>query len=174
MEAITAIAATLNALRTSLDLAKGAIATRDDMKLAELDKSLHKEIIDVQSAAIELLGKLSTATDEIDALKDRERELRREIAGIKERVAERAKYRLHELTDGIFVLACDAQTNDAGTTEPAHYLCQPCMDNEAKKGVLQRKGGPVNVTLVCNLCKASYFTGERHPRHPHAGGGFYA
>lgn len=158
MEPITTIATTLAGLRNSIDIAKAAITARDEMKLAELEKSLNKAILDVNSSALELLGKLSAARDEIDALKDGKRQIGARVAELEHQKLEREKYELHELSQGVFVLA-EVEPRQDGRSP--YYLCQPCMDNEAKKVVLQRKGGPMNVSLVCNNCRAAYFTGEK-------------
>jgi hypothetical protein len=160
MEPIVAIATTLTALRTSLDLTKGAIDARDKAKLAELTQVMNERILDVQNAALDLQGKMFAATSEISSLEDRERQLKAENAQLTAQAAERDKYRLHELSEGVFVLAYKSEAPDGTATEPAHYLCQPCMDNEAKKVVLQRKSGPVNVALVCNHCSATYFAAD--------------
>lgn len=156
---IGTISTTLTALRTSVDLAKTAIAVRDDVKIAEATQLLNDRIIDVQNAALQLQEKLSAQREDIDALKNDKRELSAKIAELEQRKSERAQYKLHELTPGTFVLAY-VEPGEDGT--PMHYLCQACMDNLSKKSVLQeyRSGG--SVRLSCPSCDQKYSTGKRY------------
>lgn len=160
MEPVSTISAALSAARSTLDLAKSAIAARDDAKLAEVLKALNDEIIGAQNTSRDLLGQMRAADEQINSLMDRERELHKELTELKTRATERTKYRHHEMSPGVFVLARNAETLDGGTVDPAHYLCQPCMDNESKKVVLQREPKSGHQYLHCNACNARYFTGE--------------
>lgn len=149
----------LSSLKTSVDVARTAIALRDDAKLAEATQALNDRIIDVQNAALQLQEKQAPARDEIDAIKDEARQLRARILELEQRKAERAKYRLHELTEGVFVLA---QAEPDSASEPAHYLCQSCMDNAAKKEVLQTERLKGQVLLRCPGCKEKLATGRTY------------
>lgn len=82
---IATISATLSSLKASVELARSAIALRDDAKLAEATQALNDRIIDVQNAALQLQEKQSAARDEIDSLKDEARELRARVAELEQR-----------------------------------------------------------------------------------------
>lgn len=158
---VATISATLSSLKASVDLARTAVALRDDAKLAEATQALNDRIIDVQNAALQLQERQSAARDEIEALKDEARELRAKIAQLEQKRADRAQYRLHELgKEGVFVLALAAPQNPS---DPMHYLCQTCMDNKSEKVVLRRGSLYGSVYLECVSCKNQYYTGESVP-----------
>jgi len=158
---IATISATLTSLKTTVELARTAVAMRDDVKLAEATQALNDRIIDVQNAALQLQEKQSAARDEIEALKDEARQLRTQIAELEQKRNERSRYRLHEFPEeGTFVLALDESVRGA---DPAHYVCQPCMDNKAQKNVLQRSSEYGRVLLQCPGCEKKYYTGESVP-----------
>lgn len=160
---IGTISTTLSALKTSVDMAKTALAIRDDGKIAEATQLLNDRIIDVQNAALQLQEKMSAQRDDIETLKNDKRELSAKIAELEQRKAERSQYELKELTPGSFVLAYIEQ-GEGGT--PMHYLCQSCMDNLSKKSVLQeyRSGGVIR--LRCPSCDNKYSTGKSYNYAP--------
>lgn len=98
--------------------------------------------------------------DEIETLKDGKRQLGTRVAELEHQKSEREKYDLHELSEGVFVLAEIETSNDR---RGPHYLCQPCMDNAAKKAVLQRKASNSQYVAVCPICKNEYPIGEDIP-----------
>lgn len=157
------ISTTLSALKTSVDMAKTAVGLRDDAKIAEATQLLNDRIIDVQNAALQLQEKLSAQRDEIEAFKDDKRELSAKIAELEQRKSERNKYKLCELAPKSFVLAL-IEGGDSST--PMHYLCQGCMDNDAKKVVLQGQQGRGKIYLKCPACSMTYDTKETYPYFP--------
>jgi hypothetical protein len=160
---IATISSALGSLKTALELAKTAVAVRDDNKIAEATQLLNDRIIDVQNAALHLQEKLSTQREDIEALKDEKRELSAKIAELEQRKAERGQYKLHELSPNVFVLA-SIETGQGGT--PAHYLCQPCMDNKAQKVILQAHSSHGKRYAKCTVCGVPYFTGETYDYSP--------
>ncbi|WP_227459668.1 hypothetical protein [Cupriavidus pauculus] len=157
---IATISATLSSLKASVELARSAIALRDDAKLAEATQALNDRIIDVQNAALQLQEKQSAARDEIDSLKDEARELRARVAELEQKRILRSNYKLHELCEGSFALAPVGPAGQA--TEPMHYLCQTCMDNESKQSVLQEERSMGKISLKCPSCNNTYRTGRRY------------
>lgn len=157
---IATISATLSSLKTSVELARTAIALRDDAKLAEATQTLNERIIDVQNAALQLQEKQSAARDEIEALKDEARQLRAQITELEQKRNLRAQYRLHQLTEGSLVLALREPDQ---STDPVHYLCQTCMDNASKQVVLQEVRKMGNISLRCPNCDNMYRTGRTYP-----------
>lgn len=155
------IGAAIGSLKATVDLARTAVAARDDAKIAAATQALNDRIIDVQNAALHLQEKQSTARDEIEALKDEARQLRAQIADLEKKRNDRSRYRLHEFPgQGTFVLALDESVDGAG---PAHYICQPCMDNRSQKNVLQRGSRYGSVFLKCPSCEEEYYTGDNVP-----------
>ena len=159
MEPLTTLSTGLAAFRSAWDIASAAIASRDEYKITEATQDLTVKIFDVQNAALNLQEKASSMRDEIEALKNDKRELSARIAELEQRREERAQYALNEIHEGAFVLAYQ-ETDGSGA--PPHYLCQPCMDNAAKKVVLQQVRGHGRISLHCNECKAVYFTGKTY------------
>jgi hypothetical protein len=159
MEPIVTLSSGLAAFRSTWDIARGAIAARDEHKIAEATQDLNVKILDVQNAALNLQEKASTMRDEIEALKNDKRELNARIAELERKTQERAEYALKEIHEGTFVLAYQKADDNAA---PPHYICQPCMDNSAKKVVLQRQKRSGRVNLVCHVCNAVVFTGETY------------
>ncbi|MBJ9673347.1 hypothetical protein [Burkholderia gladioli] len=156
---IMTVTAAIAGLKNTFDLAKAAVAARDEMKLAEMQQSINDRIIDVQNAALALQEKQSSARDEIDELKDQLRTANEKIAKMDQKRAVRDQYVLEQLTDGVFVLA----SIEPDTSPPGHYICQPCMDNDNRLAVLQRTSKYGGIKLKCPLCSTEYRTGEQVP-----------
>lgn len=154
---VATISATLGALKTSFDLAKSAVAARDEAKLADALKDINDRIFQVQNASLQVQEKMSSMRDEIETLKDGKRQLGTRVAELEHQKSEREKYELHELSQGVFVLA-EVEPRQDGRSP--HYLCQPCMDNSSKKAVLQRTYRSFAYFAVCPVCKNEYMTGE--------------
>lgn len=160
---IGTISTTLSALKSTVDLAKTAVAVRDDIKIAEATQLLNDRIIDVQNAALQLQEQLSAQRDDIEALKNEKRDLSAKIAELEQRKSERSQYELKELTPGSFVLAY-IKPGEGST--PMHHLCQPCMDNLSKKSVLQEIQSIGAYFLQCPSCKNEYSTGKTYDYGP--------
>ncbi|MFM0328056.1 kinetochore Spc7 family protein [Caballeronia glebae] len=154
---IGSISAALGSTKAVIDLAKTALAARDDAKLAEAIHTLNERIFEIQNAALQLQEKASAARDEIESLKDGKRQLSARIAELEHQRSERESYDLHELSEGVFVLA---EVNPPKNGRNPHYLCQSCMHNSAKKGVLKRGHVSFQYVLSCPICKNDYPTGE--------------
>ncbi|WP_250483278.1 hypothetical protein [Caballeronia sp. GaOx3] len=154
---VQTLSAALSSARTAFELVRSAAALRDDAKITAALEDLQNRIIDVQNTALQVQEKISSLLDEKQALKDGKRELSARIAELEKQRSERESYDLHELSEGVFVLA---ELNSSKTGRSPHYLCQPCMDNAAKKGVLKRAQVAYEYVLVCPICKNDYPTGE--------------
>lgn len=157
---ITSVSAALSSLKATYDLAKLAVAARDETKLSEITQALNERIMAVQGAALQIQERLSAARDEIDALKDEKRSLGARIAELEERKRERDRYRLAELKPANFAYA---YVPDEGDAAPAHYICQPCMDGAGKKVVLQETNLWGTISLKCSSCERDVLTGEIRP-----------
>ncbi|KWI87184.1 hypothetical protein WM08_17265 [Burkholderia ubonensis] len=154
---VPTISAALGALKTSFDLARTAVAARDDAKLADALRDINERIFQVQNASLQVQEKMSAMRDEIETLKDGKRQLSARITELEHQKSEREKYHLHELSKGVFVLAEKEPSTDGRSP---HFLCQPCMDNSSKKAVLNRVYRSYAYFAVCPVCKNEYLTGE--------------
>lgn len=151
------IASALTSLGATFQLLQGAVAIRDDAKITEATKELNRQIIEVQNACLQLQEKQSAAVEAIEALKDERRELRERIAELDRQARERDAYKLVQLLPGSFAYA------PAEIDEPpaeGYRLCQPCMDNRAKKSVLQSMASDYT-QVYCPECKAQFKIAER-------------
>lgn len=153
MDAVTAFAS----LQGAVEFAKTAIVARDHHKVAEAEQRLTRVLVDVQMACLELNQKAQASVDAEYAAKNRVRELEQQVAELAKRAAERERYELTELSEGVHVLAVK---EDLKGTEPHHYLCQPCMDNRGKKATLQRGVEGFMIHLACPECGYKYPTGK--------------
>ncbi|KWD07206.1 hypothetical protein [Burkholderia stagnalis] len=160
---IMTVTAAIAGLKNTIDLAKAAIAARDDLKLAEMQQSINDRVIDVQNAALALQEKQSAARDEIDELKEQLRAANAKISELDRKRTVREQYVLEELAEGVFALASiDPDTSD----HPPHYVCQPCMDNNSVTAILQQTGKYGTIKLKCPVCSTEYRTGEHVPPPP--------
>jgi hypothetical protein len=154
---VTTITTALTGIKTACDLASTAISARDEAKLARAQKLFSDEIVKVNLACLDLVAKNAAALSQIQALEKLAAQSEASVAELVRQKAEREKYDLHELSKGVFVLA-EIEASQDGRS--AHYLCQPCMDNMAKKGVLQRHQSGFAVVQRCPACNNEYPTGE--------------
>ncbi|NIF39524.1 hypothetical protein F3J14_01105 [Burkholderia sp. Tr-862] len=159
---IGTISAAIAGVRNAYELTKTAIAARDDAKLAEARIELTDRVMDIQNAAVALQEKLTNARDEIDKMKEQLRSANEKIAELDRKRGIRSQYVLHELTEGVFVLA----SKNPDASQPAHLICQPCMDNDNKLGVLQQTSKYGGIKLKCPLCAMEYRTGKHVPAPP--------
>ncbi|AWB32356.1 hypothetical protein DBV39_00010 [Orrella marina] len=137
----------------ALDFARlgisAAIKARDDLKIAAATQELNDTIVKAQIASLELLQKQTAISNAHRDAEDRAHQLHHELVELKRRASERERYELKKLHENTFVLSV---REDCRGSEPPHYVCQPCMDNLGKKGILQG-----NSRLVtCPECKQKY------------------
>ncbi|MFA8393292.1 hypothetical protein ACEPUD_24565 [Burkholderia ubonensis] len=147
---IMTVTAAIAGLKNAIDLAKAAVAARDEMKLAEMQQSINDHIIDVQNAALALQEKQSSARDEIDRLKDELRDAKKTIETFETERSQSNNYKLTQLSQYGYAYKY------AGADEPEHLICQPCYDGPShRKTVL--KFSPINgryaAHYVCPTCK---------------------
>lgn len=118
---------------------------------------LTREIMSAQQCA------LAANMSQSDLLQ-RERDLEAEISKLKDWNAEKQRYHLVELTDGVTAYAVKEEVRG---TEPMHHLCTNCYDH-GQKSIMQtehRDPGRAEV-LVCHRCGTDlYIHGSRDPAH---------
>ncbi|MPV69443.1 hypothetical protein [Burkholderia sp. BE17] len=164
---IMTVTAAIAGLKNTIDLAKAAVAARDELKLAEMQQSINDRVIDVQNAALALQEKQAAARDEIDELKEALRTAKATIAELERTQSEREKYVLEGIGHGSFVYALKEEaTGITVSGEPRHYICQPCFDGpEGRKVVLDFNvgvKGPYRVApwWSCSVCKRTVSEGK--------------
>ncbi|MGP8432985.1 hypothetical protein [Paraburkholderia fungorum] len=157
------ISGALASAKAAFDLLMTATQLRDAAKIKDAMGVLNDRIIDIQNSALYLQKELATRQEECETAKSDARQIKARVAELERQRHQQSQYSLHELSMGVFVLAPN-ETHENPT--PAHYICQPRMDNVAKKVILQRQESVETVDLVCHECKAVYFTSERKQYEP--------
>ncbi|KVN17942.1 MULTISPECIES: hypothetical protein [unclassified Burkholderia] len=148
--AILTVTAAIAGLKNTIDLAKAAVAARDELKLAEMQQSINDRVIDVQNAALALQEKQAAARDEIDELKEQLRTANAKLGDLERALGERAEYKLHAVSERGFVYRF------VGQDEPEHFICQPCYDGpERRKTVLRftPRGQYSVASYSCPTCR---------------------
>jgi len=145
---------------TAIDLIRKGLSAAIDVRdfnqaAAELSK-LNEALLSAQAA---LLAQNSA----LFQLQSEKFETAEKLRKLEEAISEKARYELFDLGGGVFVYRANASPSTSGagdptSTQPQHFLCQPCFD-AGKKSVLRRWG---DREWNCTLCK-NYFS-------PHAGG----
>jgi DNA-directed RNA polymerase subunit M/transcription elongation factor TFIIS len=148
--------ATVTALLSAFDVVKAAIAARDDHKVAEAEQRLTRVLVDVQSVCLGLQQKVQASIQTEAADKHPTREMEGKILELEQRAIDRSRYALTTLSEGVYALA---SKEDTDSSEPKHYLCQPCMDNRRKEATLQRTVELLTIFLTCPECGYKYPTG---------------
>ena len=148
---------------TAIDLVRrglsAAIEVRDfNQAAAELAK-LNEALLSAQAALLAQNGALFE-------LQREKFETAEKLRKMEEALAERGRYSLVEVTPGGFAYRVNLApqqggASEPGSTEPVHYLCQPCFDT-GKKIVLQRHAQFGSVHIRCSSCTLEVDTGERY------------
>lgn len=157
---VGSISAAISATSTAFEMISINLAAHDDAKITAVIKGLEELMTEVNNALFELAMKNLSAAEEIQVLKARNHELEINVMNLEQWIRERTQYRLSELSKGVFAYAYQSTPPD---DTPPHYLCQPCMDNKAKKAVLQRAERGDSVYLTCPECHNDYPSGEVPP-----------
>ena len=153
-----AIAGMLQSFRAITDLGKALLSMRDAALIREKVIELNGEILSAQQSAF------AAQADQF-ALRDRIRELEKEIADSKAWDAEKEKYELAKPSPYSDVFAYVLK-EDSGTSEPRHYICPTCYEDRIKSILQKETRIPLAEVLVCARCCADiYISGEPSPLH---------
>ncbi|WP_238909160.1 hypothetical protein [Achromobacter ruhlandii] len=154
------IASAFSSLSAAIGLAQNALSARDERKISDAKQEITRVLIEVQNSCLDLQQKLFASSQAERAAEDACRALAAQVEKLQQRIADRARYELAELSAGVLVLRLNqAEANG----EPPHYLCQPCMDNRDKKAVLQRHEEGWVYWMQCPECRYNYRTDETIP-----------
>lgn len=157
MTLFSAIGATLKTAQNSINV---VLESRDLIKNAPMLQQLGA----AQQSVL-------TLTAQLFELQNKYLETAEELGKLKKALADRDSYSLFEITKGTFAYRVNIAPEQSGaseprSTEPVHYVCQPCFD-KGIKSVLQRgNDGWWQYTLDCSVCGRKLGTGESVPRSP--------
>lgn len=154
---ITAAAAALGAAR---DTIKAASGVRDFNQMAAIVSQLNEQLLKAQDS-------LFAHNAQLLALQQDQFDMAKRLQKAEEKLAERDRYTLFEISDRTYVLRYNrgeqiASQELAQTAEPDHYICQKCFASGIKV-VLQKQSFYGAISLECANCKGSYPTGEIEP-----------
>lgn len=124
-----------------------------------------KTMSEVHAKAVELNQKIIVAQHEIFAANaaqteciQRISELEKQIANIKAWEAQKQRYQMRTILDGITVYALKKSMSDG---EPPHYICANCYE-AGKRSIIQNGETKDRfTTLVCPTCISAIPTGYR-------------
>jgi hypothetical protein len=122
MSEISAIAAATGALNSAVQIAKTALALRDETKLREAVIELQGIILTAQANA------LTAQTRQLE-LVEQKRDLETKVAEYDRWERERTRYELLDMPPGVLAYRVK---EDARGKEPSHLLCATCFENRRK------------------------------------------
>lgn len=144
------ISGAISGISAGLQAIKAAVAARDEAKIDAAISTLKDRLFDLQTANLEVVEQLHAAQTKLHTLV-------RENDQLKSKAADLGLYALQDLSNGrgiFYAYAYKAtEAGGQGQSAPFHYLCQPCLDNTQRKGVLRTfysAAGPVFTCPVCN------------------------
>lgn len=160
------ISGTMAALKSASEIAKTMIGIHDADVLRSKVAELQAQIVSAQSSAL-------TAQADQFALRERVRELEKEAADLKAWEAEKQRYELKIVAAGATTYALK---EDAGGSEPPHWICTACYQ-KGKKSIMQSAGQAASSGLgfrktkwKCSSCTAELllpnFTSPTKPADP--------
>lgn len=152
----------LSVITTSLGMARQIAGTAQDIRdfnqFATTISQINDQLLKAQDGLLNLNAGMF-------ALQQEHLETTKELAKLKEALAERGRYALFQIARGKFVYRAEigpptAGASDPVAAEPEHYICQVCFDGHTKaKVVLQFS--PQNAHFgraarwFCPACKTS-------------------
>lgn len=157
---LSLIAAANSALSAAREIGKAAVGIRDFNQLATVVAQLNEQILKAQDS-------LFAHNTQLFALQQENFDLTGKLARAEEKLADRGRYTLVEISDRTFVMGLnkriEATAHDtAHGLELEHYLCQPCFD-KGIKSVLQKSSFYGAISLECTICKERFSTGQTEP-----------
>lgn len=159
MPDVADFAALFSSLKAITDLAKLLIDARDAGVIRAKAIELQREIIATQQAAI------AVQAEHFLSLK-RVGELEKKVADLKTWNTEKEKYQLAKPSPHSDVFAYVLK-DDSGTSEPRHYICPKCYEDQIKS-ILQKE---IHISrahvLACARCRTDiYLIGYVDPQDP--------
>jgi hypothetical protein len=149
------ISGAMTAITAARDIARTAVDIRDAAKLTAVTTALNEQLIKAQESLFQLSANLM-------ALQQEHFKTTEELRKLNELLAERGRYSLVEIGNGMFAYRVNvapkgSDMQNPGSLEPDHYVCQLCF-NKGIKSVLQSQpnswGGS---SLNCFSCKQDFW-----------------
>ena len=140
-------------LKAAGEMAQGLVEIRDTVKFGDAIIKLQAQIMTAQQGALAAQEHEASMAEEIRSLKGR-------VDDLEAWDIEKQRYHLTKLPPGAFVYALE---DEESGTEPLHYLCTNCFENQ-KKSILQSEGPDSGVEKFrCNTCGAEVQAGTWEP-----------
>lgn len=145
----TLISSAAASLLAAIDIGKGAVAVRDANRLATVITQMNEQLLNAQQS-------LFTHSAQLMALQQQYFQATKELAEIKEAIAQRANYTLVSIGNGFVAYRENVRPEPTEAVDPdaahvEHYVCQVCFDAPGqRKVVLQPLWGG---WLGCPVCK---------------------
>ncbi|WP_423169706.1 hypothetical protein [Stenotrophomonas maltophilia] len=145
----SSIATAIASLKSAQELATATLSVRDFNQSAAAIAQINEKLLAAQQ------GLLAHNTMLLQ-LQNEHFQTTQELRELKESIAEKNRYLLVDLGGGVFVYRVNSTPQEGGPgqpglAEPAHYVCQPCLD-KGDKAVLQSR----NEFWHCPLCRQVY------------------
>lgn len=154
------IAAANSALTAAKELGRAAMGIRDFNEVAAKISAINDLLLKAQDS-------LFAHNAQLHALQQEKFDMANRLRELEEKLADRGRYSLVEISDRTFVLGCNqgekvSGDSALGAVEPKHYICQPCFA-KGIKSVLQKDSFYGAIRLECPICKGTFPTGENEP-----------
>lgn len=131
-------------LKTSVDMAKALIETRDALIRDRAAADLYKELLAAYHAHLTALDRVREMEGKLHALEDWERQKQR--------------YQLERHEPGTFLQALKPEMAEG---EPTHYACPKCFEHR-KRSILTWRAENAGQTLwYCHECTSQFWVGRR-------------
>jgi hypothetical protein len=152
-----------SAITLAKEFTKAAVGIRDFNQVAAALSQVNDQLLKAQDA-------LFTHNTQLLELQEQYRQAMDELRKLKDIVAERGRYQLHELSQGVFVYRFAqeqgaAQEGINAVAQPTHYVCQRCFD-KGVKSVLIRHDDSWGIRHTCEECGVTHQEIYRNPVIP--------
>lgn len=150
---LSSVSSAVAAITAAKDLGKAMIGLRDFNQVATTVSEINDKLLKAQES-------LFAHNTQLMQLQDEHFKTREELRELKETLSQRGRYSLFEISSGIFVYRVNinpepSKMSDPLTSEPLHYVCQPCFDKGIK--VVLQKGDFYGFShLECSNCKEQF------------------
>ena len=132
---------------------KSASTIINELSRLKISSEVSSKVTEMNAEIISAQGYTLSAQQRQMELINRVSELEKEVMSLKEWDTKKDDYELKSIQGTAFAYAMKETVE---TSEPPHWLCQPCFENR-KKSVLQKQGpghGEHKPTWRCPVCKA--------------------
>lgn len=131
---------------------KAASTIAKELLSLDISREVSAKAVEMNAAILEAQHSAIAAQTRQMELADRVRQLEEDVVQLKDWDVQKKDYELKNLDGTSFAYVLK---DDVETSEPPHWLCQPCFEDK-KKAVLQRteKNREGRATWGCPICKA--------------------